>query len=78
MLALCDAAAHGMGLAVLPCYLGDGARGLVRVGALLPGLASELWLLQHPDLRRTERVRAFAEAMRAGFAALQPRLDGAA
>lgn len=77
LLALRDAALAGMGLTALPCYLGDAERGLVRVGEPLDAMASDLWLLNHPDLRRTERVRVFADAIRTGFAALQPRLDGA-
>jgi len=50
---------------VLPCYLGE--RGLVRVGDPVEAMGADLWLLQHPDLRRTERVRA-----------LQPDLSGRA
>ncbi|PWG64030.1 LysR family transcriptional regulator [Sediminicurvatus halobius] len=52
------AAREGIGLAVLPCYLGEPAAGLVRVGEPLPALALDLWLLTHPDLRATARVRA--------------------
>ncbi|MEH6422530.1 LysR family transcriptional regulator [Pseudomonas sp. CGJS7] len=77
LLALRDAAVEGMGLTMLPCYLGDAERQLVRVGPPQPAAASDLWLLSHPDLRRTERVRVFADALREGFAALQSRLDGA-
>jgi DNA-binding transcriptional LysR family regulator len=77
LLALRDAAVAGMGLVLLPCYLGDPERRLVRVGEPLEALNTDLWLLNHPDLRRTERIRVFADALREGFAALQPRLDGA-
>ncbi|MGH8079988.1 MAG: LysR family transcriptional regulator [Lysobacter sp.] len=77
LLALRDAAAAGMGLTVLPCYLGDAERRLARVGDPLEPLSSDLWLLSHPDLRRTERIRVFADALREGFAALQPLLNGA-
>ncbi|MGO1070560.1 LysR family transcriptional regulator [Lysobacter sp. CA199] len=77
LLALRDAAVQGMGLVMLPCYLGDAERHLVRVGDPPPSAASDLWLLSHPDLRRTERIRVFADALCKGFAALQPRLDGA-
>ncbi|MGJ7904429.1 LysR family transcriptional regulator [Lysobacter sp. 1R34A] len=76
LLALRDAAANGIGLAVLPCFLGDADRRLARVGEPLEGLAADLWLLSHPDLRRTERIRVFSEAMREGLARLQPMLDG--
>ena len=54
---LCAARA-GAGLAVLPAYLGDPATGLIRVSPILEDLATDLWLLTHPDLRLTARVRA--------------------
>lgn len=49
----------GLGVAPLPCFLGDGDPGLARVTAPVAELSSELWLLTHPDLRRNARVRAF-------------------
>ncbi|QQQ02065.1 LysR family transcriptional regulator [Lysobacter enzymogenes] len=78
LLGLREAAVAGLGLTVLPCYLGDGERGLVRVGDPVEAMGADLWLLQHPDLRRTERVRALAEALREGVRALQPDLSGRA
>ena len=57
--ALHDAARAGLGLTVLPCYLGDPDENLCRVAAPQPELPrSVLWLLTHDDLRRTARVRA--------------------
>lgn len=56
-----DAARHGAGLVLLPCYLGDRDAGLVRFSEVLPDLRSELWLLTHPDLRRVARIRAFLD-----------------
>ncbi len=55
------AARSGMGLAVLPCYLGDSCRTLVRLGEELPDLATPLWLLTHPDLRKSERIRVLLD-----------------
>ena len=52
------AAKAGAGLAVLPAYLGDPAASLIRVSPMLGDLATDLWLLTHPDLRLTARVRA--------------------
>lgn len=63
LLAAREAVRAGMGLALLPCYLGDGAPGLRRVRGPLPGVRSSLWLLTHEDLRRTARVRAFIDFM---------------
>jgi len=57
-LAVQNATAHGMGMTCLPCYLGDVDERLVRVGAPLEPLTLELWILTHPDLRHTARVKA--------------------
>ncbi|TWC07227.1 LysR family transcriptional regulator [Bradyrhizobium macuxiense] len=57
--ALRDAAVAGMGLALLPCYVGDLAPALRRLTPKpLAEPRSALWLLTHDDLRRTARVRA--------------------
>jgi DNA-binding transcriptional LysR family regulator len=52
------ACAQGLGLAVLPCFLGDVEPSLVRVGEPVPQCDSELWLLSHSQLRETVRVKA--------------------
>ena len=62
------AAKAGLGLAALPCFLGDAEPALVRVLPPEPGIASELWLLTHPELRRSARVRAFTDSLAAGAA----------
>ncbi len=59
LLALQAAARAGLGVAPLPCYLGDADTALSRLGPAIPEMASALWLLTHPDLRRVARVRAF-------------------
>jgi DNA-binding transcriptional LysR family regulator len=56
-----SACALGLGLAVLPCFLGDAEPGLTRMGDPLPTCDSELWLLSHPELRETVRVRALRQ-----------------
>jgi DNA-binding transcriptional LysR family regulator len=35
--------------------------GLAQLSPSLPELEGELWLLAHPDLRNTARVRAFLD-----------------
>jgi DNA-binding transcriptional LysR family regulator len=56
--AVINATAEGMGITLLPCYLGDADKRLVRVGDPLDALTIELWVLTHPDLRHTARVKA--------------------
>ena len=61
MLGLAEAVAGGAGLALLPCFIGQSVPGLIRLTAPLSDLEGELWLLTHPDLNTTARVRAFVE-----------------
>lgn len=61
MLGLAEAAARGVGLAVLPCFVGSSVTGLVRLTDPLPELEGELWLVTHPDLSNSARVRAFVD-----------------
>jgi molybdate transport repressor ModE-like protein len=61
LLALVAAARAGIGVAPIPCYLGDADRRLVRLAAPIPEMSSALWLLTHPDLRRVARVHAVME-----------------
>jgi len=66
----------GLGLAALPCFLADPEPALRRVLPPQPALASELWLLTHPDLRRTARVRAFMDRLAASLRKERDRLAG--
>jgi len=61
VLGLAEAAAAGIGFAVLPCFIGSITPGLARLSDPLPELDSGLWMLTHPDLRTTARVRAFMD-----------------
>ncbi len=61
LLGLYEAVIQGMGIAALPCFLGDPDVRLKRILPLIDELDSELWLLTHPDLRRTARVRALMD-----------------
>ena len=72
-LAACRA---GIGAAVLPCFLGDGEPSLIRRSEPDPNLTTELWLLTHPDLRRTARVRALMEHLDGAIRSLAPLLAG--
>lgn len=55
------AAENGMGLALLPHYLGESSPQLKRLPAPTEELTTGLWLLTHPDLVRSARVNAFMD-----------------
>ena len=63
LLVLREACKAGLGLAILPCYVGDTDPGLRRIGELITELHADIWLLTHEDLRQTARVRAFLDFM---------------
>lgn len=71
LLAACQAAQAGLGLAALPCYLGDTAPELVCVHRPIPEMETALWILTHADLRHTARIRAFTEFAAGALARLQ-------
>lgn len=66
----------GLGLALLPCYLGDLAPDINRVQDPLDELTRELWLVTHKDLRNTARVRAFFDHVGGGLLARRTLLEG--
>jgi DNA-binding transcriptional LysR family regulator len=75
--ALRDAAVAGLGLALLPCYVGDLASGLRRVTPkALAEPRSALWLLTHDDLKRTARVRATLDFLAKALASERTLLEG--
>jgi DNA-binding transcriptional LysR family regulator len=76
--ALRDAALAGLGLALLPCYVGDIAAGLRRATRRMSLPRSALWLLTHDDLKRVGRVRATMDFLAAAFASERPLFEGKA
>lgn len=65
MLLLLAAVREDIGLACLPCYLGDPEPGVSKVLDLAPDLGADLWILRHPHHRDTARMRAFSDFMSA-------------
>jgi DNA-binding transcriptional LysR family regulator len=60
----------GLGLGALPCYLGDGAPELARVLPPEEAMATGLWILTRPDLKRAARIAALTEFLAADLAAV--------
>jgi len=73
-----SACQHQMGIALLPCVIGDNDPVLARVP---PGHSSshyDVWLLSHPDLRDTARIRVFREYITERTAEKSQELSGIA
>ncbi len=71
------AARLGLGVALLPCIVGDRDPELARLEGPQP-VNHELWLLVHGDLRRTPRVRAVIEWVDQLVERARPALSGRA
>ena len=77
VLGLAEAIEAGMGLGHLPCFIGDRRSGLVRLALPDPSFAADLWLLTHPDLRHSPRVRVFLDFMAAAIVKQRQLIEGA-
>jgi DNA-binding transcriptional LysR family regulator len=51
----------GLGVGVLPSFAAAGEPELIPLSAEIDDLATPLWILTHPDLRRTARIQAFMQ-----------------
>lgn len=70
------AVCQGVGLGVLPCFVGDYSDGLVRVPGSRVGPHGTLWLLTHGETRRTKRVRLFLDFISSRLSGHAQRLAG--
>ncbi len=61
VLGLAEAVETGIGIGPLPCFIADARPALVRLTPPNPEFSAGLWLLTHPDLRQSARVRAFMD-----------------
>lgn len=68
----------GAGLAALPCYIGDSDARLVRVRPPIAEMTTALWVLTHPDLARTARVRLLMDHVAAALGRQRALLEGQA
>ena len=69
---------QGLGMATLPCFVGDADPLLERVPGTDLRLHGTLWLLTLGETRRTKRVRLFTEFVARRLAAHAPLLAGLA
>lgn len=77
VLGLAEAIEAGIGIGHLPCFIADARPALVRLAAPEPEFAADLWLLTHPDLRHSPRVRVFLDFMADEIARRRPMIEGA-
>lgn len=66
----------GVGLSLLPVFMGDQNGALVRLTAPLPELTNAEHIIVHRDLRREPAVRTAMEAIAAIYRSMAPLLKG--
>ena len=76
VLGLAEAVEQGLGIGHLPSFIGDTRPGLVRLGPPIPEFAADLWLLTHPDLRHSPRVRVFLDFLAAEVSKQRKLIEG--
>jgi len=75
---LVEATHAGLGAAALGCVFAEMSPGLVRLVPPCELPPRDVWLVVHPDLQHTRRVRKVLSFLAEAFAQLQPRLNGRA
>jgi DNA-binding transcriptional LysR family regulator len=73
-----DAVRAGIGVGLLPCYVGDADPLLERITPPVPELGAEYWVIVHRDLRRAACVRAVIDWIRRLFDERRHELAGVA
>jgi DNA-binding transcriptional LysR family regulator len=76
VLGLAEATAAGMGLGLVPCFMGSSNASLTRITPPLADVVEGLWLLTHADLRATARVRAFMDFAGTEIGKRRKQLEG--
>jgi DNA-binding transcriptional LysR family regulator len=76
VLGLAEAVEAGIGIGHVPCFIADVRPALVRLADPDPELSAGLWLLTHPDLRRSPRVRVFLDFLADEIVKLRRLIEG--
>ncbi len=76
VLGLAEAVAAGAGMALIPCFIGSATPGITRIGFPDPEIEHGLWLLTHPDLKNSARVRAFMDYAAQEIGRRRPIIEG--
>jgi DNA-binding transcriptional LysR family regulator len=66
----------GLGIGLLPCFIGAQMADVRRIDAIRPASDTGLWVLTHPDLKKAARVRAFLEFFGAELTKRRKLIEG--
>jgi hypothetical protein len=68
--------ARGVGCGALPCFIADGHPALERLPGTYQETDVQLWVLTHPDLRKSARIRAGLQFFGSRLSACRSKLLG--
>ena len=71
-----QACVNGMGISVLPCFMGDQAPELVRVPPYTIEHKYDVWILSHPDMRSNKKILTFVRFMTEALLAKKALIEG--
>ena len=66
----------GMGVAILPCFIGDSDPSLTRIPPFTTEYQYDLWLLYHPDLRDNAKIQALSQFLYQRFSDNRQLFEG--
>ncbi len=72
-----EATKAGMGIGMIPCFIGDPEPTLQRLPLSSPHSGHDLWLLTHTDMRTTARLRVFSEFITKAVLSHRDLIEGA-
>jgi DNA-binding transcriptional LysR family regulator len=78
VLGLSEAIGEGIGVGAMPSFIADANPALVRLTPPREEFSAGLWLLTHPDLRQSARVRAFMDFVAAEIVKKRAAIEGRA
>lgn len=70
--------ALGMGVSILPCFVGDPDPALVRIPPYSTDTRHDIWILSHPDLRKNAKIQAFVRHITEFSESVKPLIEGQA
>ena len=71
-----EAVKKNIGIASLPCFLGDLAAGVQRIDNSDPSQGDWVWVLAHRDMVRNAKVRILMEFIHVSFQTHKNALEG--
>ncbi|MCJ8314462.1 MAG: LysR family transcriptional regulator [Saccharospirillaceae bacterium] len=65
-----------MGVGIIPCFAADNDPDLVRLPPYISEPKYDIWLLYHPDLRKSKKIQTFVQFLYEQFKELRPLIGG--